>query len=117
MAGMKKILFTEAYCQPEDLFPFTLTRQVQDIRVGILPSGKNGNCTLTFHRLTGRKVITRTWPLFSLDASSLGDDTCYLIHGNILPTEKLVRQVRKLKPGECISVADKESIVYCISAA
>jgi len=33
---MDKIIFTEEYCQPENLHPFTLTRQIQDIRVGIL---------------------------------------------------------------------------------
>ncbi|HEY0042335.1 MAG TPA: putative sugar nucleotidyl transferase, partial [Flavisolibacter sp.] len=33
---MKKIVFTEEFCNPGLLFPFTLTRQVQDIRVGIL---------------------------------------------------------------------------------
>ena len=33
---MNKIIFTEEYCQPENLYPFTLTRQIQDIRVGIL---------------------------------------------------------------------------------
>ena len=32
---MKKIVFTEEFCTPENLFPFTLTRQVQDIRIGI----------------------------------------------------------------------------------
>src|SRR6187200_3375487 len=31
-----KIIFTEEFCQPENLYPFTLTRQIQDIRVGIL---------------------------------------------------------------------------------
>ena len=33
---MKKIVFTEEFCRPENLFPFTLTRQIQDIRIGIL---------------------------------------------------------------------------------
>src|SRR5438045_2098738 len=33
---MDKIIFTEEFCQPENLHPFTLTRQIQDIRVGIL---------------------------------------------------------------------------------
>ena len=33
---MNKIIFTEEFCQPENLYPFTLTRQLQDIRVGIL---------------------------------------------------------------------------------
>jgi UDP-N-acetylglucosamine diphosphorylase / glucose-1-phosphate thymidylyltransferase / UDP-N-acetylgalactosamine diphosphorylase / glucosamine-1-phosphate N-acetyltransferase / galactosamine-1-phosphate N-acetyltransferase len=31
-----RIIFTEEFCQPENLYPFTLTRQIQDIRVGIL---------------------------------------------------------------------------------
>jgi hypothetical protein len=39
---MDKIIFTEEFCQPENLFPFTLTRQVQDIRVGILTIRENG---------------------------------------------------------------------------
>ena len=33
---MNKIIFTEEFCQPENLHPFTLTRQMQDIRIGIL---------------------------------------------------------------------------------
>ncbi|HET7898525.1 MAG TPA: putative sugar nucleotidyl transferase, partial [Flavisolibacter sp.] len=33
---MRKIVFTEEFCTPGNLFPFTLTRQVQDIRIGIL---------------------------------------------------------------------------------
>ncbi|MBS1654265.1 MAG: hypothetical protein JSU05_05415, partial [Bacteroidetes bacterium] len=33
---MNRLIFTEEFCQPENLQPFTLTRQIQDIRVGIL---------------------------------------------------------------------------------
>ena len=33
---MQKIIFTEEYCKPKNLHPFTLTRHIQDIRVGIL---------------------------------------------------------------------------------
>ena len=36
MPGNDKIIFTEEFCQPENLHPFTLTRRLQDIRVGIL---------------------------------------------------------------------------------
>ena len=35
LESMKKIVFTEEFCQPQNLFPFTLTRQIQDIRIGI----------------------------------------------------------------------------------
>ncbi|NDE79191.1 MAG: DUF520 family protein, partial [Chitinophagaceae bacterium] len=33
---MRSIIFTEEFCQPEHLFPLSLTRQIQDCRVGIL---------------------------------------------------------------------------------
>ena len=33
---MNKLIFSEEFCQPENLHPFTLTRQIQDIRIGIL---------------------------------------------------------------------------------
>jgi hypothetical protein len=42
-------------------------------------------------------------------------DVIYLVHGNILPSEKLVKQIKKLKTGEFISVPKKESLIYCIS--
>lgn len=47
--------------------------------------------------------------------SSIGGDIVYLIHGNIIPGPKLVKQVKKLKAGEFISVPGKEGLVYCIS--
>jgi hypothetical protein len=31
----KHIIFTEEFCQPSQLYPFSLTRQIQDIRVGL----------------------------------------------------------------------------------
>jgi UDP-N-acetylglucosamine diphosphorylase/glucosamine-1-phosphate N-acetyltransferase len=46
---------------------------------------------------------------------SIGDDLIYLVHGNVLPTKTLVKQIKKLKNGEFISVGQNESIVYCIS--
>ncbi len=45
---------------------------------------------------------------------TMGDDIVYLIHGNVLPTTKLVKQTKNLKPGEFISVKN-ENIIYCIS--
>jgi UDP-N-acetylglucosamine diphosphorylase/glucosamine-1-phosphate N-acetyltransferase len=42
-------------------------------------------------------------------------DVIFLIHGNILPTAKLVKQIKKLRTGEFISVPGKEGIIYCIS--
>ena len=113
---MKKIVFTEEFCGPENLFPFTLTRQIQDIRVGILTIREKWELLLdlpSFDKQEGDyKDLERAIDL----ERSIGDDVVYLIHGNILPTPKLVKLVKKLKPGECISVPERENIVYCISA-
>jgi UDP-N-acetylglucosamine diphosphorylase/glucosamine-1-phosphate N-acetyltransferase len=112
---MKKIVFTEEFCQPENLFPFTLTRQVQDLRTGILTIREKWELALgmpSFDRFEedykdlGRSLV--------IDAS-IGKDLIYLIHGNVLPTARLVKQIKKLKPGECLSIPGKESLAYCIS--
>jgi UDP-N-acetylglucosamine diphosphorylase / glucose-1-phosphate thymidylyltransferase / UDP-N-acetylgalactosamine diphosphorylase / glucosamine-1-phosphate N-acetyltransferase / galactosamine-1-phosphate N-acetyltransferase len=112
---MKKIVFTEEFCQPENLYPLTLTRQVQDIRVGILTIREKWELALgmpSFDQHEGDyKDLERA---IKID-DSIGDDTIYLIHGNVLPTEKLVKQIKKLKHGEFLSVGNNDNIAYCIS--
>jgi len=112
---MKKIVFTEEFCQPENLFPFSLVRQIQDIRIGILTIREKWERHLnmpSFDKSEGDyKDLERS---IAID-NTIDKDIFYLIHGNILPTRKLVRQVKKLKPGEFITLAEKESIIYCIS--
>ena len=112
---MKKIVFTEEFCRPENLFPFTLTRQIQDIRVGILTIREKWELYLglpSFDKQEGDyKDLDRA---ITID-ESINDDIIYLIHGNILPTPNLVKKVKKLKPGEFISVAGRETAVYCIT--
>jgi UDP-N-acetylglucosamine diphosphorylase/glucosamine-1-phosphate N-acetyltransferase len=112
---MKKIVFTEEFCQPENLFPFTLTRQFQDIRVGILTIREKWEKYLgveSYDRREGDyKDLDR-----SMDIDrSIGKDIIYLIHGNIVPGLRLVKQVKKLKKGDFLSVPERESIIYCIS--
>jgi hypothetical protein len=97
-------------------FPFTLTRQIQDIRVGIL----------TIREKWEQHLGAPSYDKFEEDYKDLeravriheiiGNDIIYLIHGNVLPTKTMVKQVKKLKPGEALSVPGKESFVYCISA-
>ncbi len=112
---MHKIIFTEEYCNPGNLFPFTLSRRVQDIRVGIL----------TIREKWEQHLACPSFDKFEDDYKDLeravriqeavGNGVVYLVHGNVLPTKKLIRQVKKLKPGEFLSVAEKESVVYCLS--
>lgn len=112
---MKKIVFTEEFCQPQNLFPFTLTRQVQDIRVGILTIREKWELLLGIPSFDKHEDDYKDLDRAIRIDQSIGEDIIYLVHGNILPTQKLVKQVKKLKPGEFISVPEKESVVYCIS--
>jgi UDP-N-acetylglucosamine diphosphorylase/glucosamine-1-phosphate N-acetyltransferase len=112
---MNRIIFTEEFCQPENLHPFTLTRQIQDIRVGILTIREKWEQML---RLTSYdkkeddyKDLERS---VNID-EAIGEGFCYMIHGNVLPTAKLVKAIKRLKPGEFIGTEDGSSIAFCIS--
>lgn len=110
-----KIIFSEEFCQPEKLFPFTLTRQIQDIRVGILTIREKWEKILSLPSFDkwedDYKDLDRS---VRIDAG-IGDDFCYLIHGNILPTEKIIKTLKKLKNGEFISVNGNTGIIYRFS--
>src|SRR5204862_6927453 len=82
---MNKIIFTEEFCQPENLYPFTLTRQIQDIRVGIL----------TIREKWERMLNLPSFDKCEDDYKDIGnsvnleeaaaDSVCFMIHGNVLP--------------------------------
>ena len=110
-----KIIFTEEFCQPENLYPFTLTRQIQDIRVGILTIREKWETILgvtSFDRLEDDyKDLDR-----SIRLEKIADgETCYMIHGNILPTQKLVKALKKIKDGEFISVNGNTGVIFRFS--
>lgn len=113
--SMPKILFTEEFCNPGSLAPFTLTRQVQDIRVGIFTVREK------WERLLGWQSFDRFEDDYKdLDRSvrivdAVKNDLVYLIYGNVLPTKALASAVKSLQPGEALSVPELESFVYCIS--
>ena len=112
---MKKIVFTEEFCSPENLFPFTLTRQIQDIRIGILTIREKWEQHLGIPSFDKNEDDYKDQERAINIGDGDGDDLVYLIHGNILPTTSLVKQVKKLKPGAFLSLEGKESVVYCIS--
>ena len=110
-----KIIFTEEFCQPENLYPFTLTRQIQDIRVGILTIREKWELILglnSFDRWEDDyKDLDR-----SIHLEDFGDDdVCYMIHGNILPNSKLVKTLKKLNDGEFISVNGNTAAIFRFS--
>ena len=109
---MNKIIFTEEYCQPENLYPFTLTRQIQDIRAGILTIREK------WENLLGLPSFDRNEDDYKdLDRSltieeAVNDGVCLMIHGNVLPSPTLIKAVRNLKNGEFISVNGNTGIVF-----
>jgi len=112
---MNKIIFTEEYCQPENLFPFTLTKQIQDIRVGILTIREK------WEKILGLPSFDRYEDDYKdLDRSisieeAVDDGVCLMIHGNILPSPKLIEAIRLLKDGEFITVNGTAGTIYRFS--
>jgi len=90
---MKKIVFTEEFCQPENLFPLTLTRHVQDIRVGILTLREKWELALGMPSLDKHEGDYKDTENSISIEESIGNDTIYLIHGNVLPTARLIKQI------------------------
>lgn len=109
---MQKIIFTEEFCQPENLHPFTLTRQIQDIRIGILTIREKWE-----HWLGLRSFDKWEDDYKDLDRSiridkKIGKEVCLMIHGNVLPTKKMVKTINRLRNGEFISVNGDDGIVF-----
>ena len=112
---MNKIIFTEEFCQPENLHPFTLTRQIQDIRIGILTIREKWERMLDLPSFDKKeddyKDLNRS---VNID-EAVKDGVCYMIHGNVLPTTKLVKAIRRLKHGEFIATKSGTGIAYCFT--
>lgn len=110
---MNKIIFTEEFCQPESLHPFTLTRQIQDIRVGILTIREKWEKMLGLVSFDKKeddyKDLERS---VNLDEAVDPGDYCLMIHGNVLPTPELVKAIRRLKDGEFISANGSSGIAF-----
>lgn len=112
---MDKIIFTEEFCQPENLYPFTLTRHLQDIRVGILTIREKWERLLQLPSFNKKEdnYKDNTASVDLVEAVQNGD--CYLIHGNVLPTPALVQAVQQLQHGQVITTIDGLHIIYRFS--
>jgi UDP-N-acetylglucosamine diphosphorylase / glucose-1-phosphate thymidylyltransferase / UDP-N-acetylgalactosamine diphosphorylase / glucosamine-1-phosphate N-acetyltransferase / galactosamine-1-phosphate N-acetyltransferase len=109
---MNKIIFTEEFCQPENLHPFTLTRQIQDIRVGILTIRQKWEMALGMPSFDKWEDDYKDLDRSIRIDKNIGDDTFFMIHGNVLPTDKVIKAVKKLKNGEFVSVNDNAGIAF-----
>jgi UDP-N-acetylglucosamine diphosphorylase/glucosamine-1-phosphate N-acetyltransferase len=112
---MQKIIFTEQYCRPANLHPFTLTRHIQDIRVGILTIREK------WERLLKLPSFDK-WEGYYLDDKNsikidknIGKDIYLMVHANVLPTKNIINKIKKLQRGEVLSVTDEGGIAYKFS--
>ncbi len=109
---MHKIIFTEEFCQPENLHPFTLTRQIQDIRVGILTIREKWEYWLGLPSFDKWEDDYKDLDRSIRIDKNIGDDVFLMIHGNILPTLKMIKTIQKLKNGEFISINGNAGIIF-----
>ncbi len=112
---MQKIIFTEEYCKPENLHPFTYTRHIQDIRIGILTIRKKWELYLKIssadkwegHYLDSEGSV-------KIDKGIVKDDYL-LVHANVLPTKSMVSKIKKMKNGEFLSSGKEGGMAYKFS--
>ncbi len=109
---MNKIIFTEEYCQPENLYPFTLTRQIQDIRAGILTIREKWEKALGLPSFDRNEDDYKDLDRSVTIREAAQEGVCLMIHGNVLPSPSLIKAVRNLKDGEFISANGNEGIVF-----
>jgi UDP-N-acetylglucosamine diphosphorylase / glucose-1-phosphate thymidylyltransferase / UDP-N-acetylgalactosamine diphosphorylase / glucosamine-1-phosphate N-acetyltransferase / galactosamine-1-phosphate N-acetyltransferase len=113
---MQKIIFTEEYCKPENLHPFTYIRHIQDIRIGIL----------TIREKWERYLKTPSadkWEAHYLDDTQsvkiekgIGKDDYLLVHANVLPTGDIINKIKKLRNGEFLTSGREGGMAFKFSA-
>lgn len=109
---MNKIIFSEEFCQPENLHPFTLTRQIQDIRIGILTIREKWEKMMGLPSFDKKEDDYKDLQRSVNIDEAVGDGACFMIHGNVLPTAKLVKSIKRLKDGEFLATEGGTGIVY-----
>jgi len=111
---MQKIIFTEEYCKPQNLHPFTYIRHIQDIRIGILTIREKWEKYLKISSVN-------KWEGHYLDdAKSVKiekgiKDDHLMIHANVLPTKSIISKIKRLKNGEFLTSEKEGGIAFKFS--
>lgn len=99
---MPTIIFTEEDCGRENLYPFTLTRSIPDIRLGILTLREKWERLLRMPSVNlVQKNYVATTTTIAL-APDMPNGAYLLIRANTIPTAALAKQVKKLTTGQCL---------------
>ncbi|HYC40140.1 MAG TPA: putative sugar nucleotidyl transferase [Chitinophagaceae bacterium] len=112
---MDKLIFSEEFCQPENLHPFTLTRQIQDIRVGILTIREKWEKMFGLPSFDKKEDDYKDLDRSVYIDNAVGNGACFIIHGNVLPTARLVKLARRLRDGEFIATRSGMGILFRIT--
>jgi len=107
---MQRIIFTEEFCQPQKLFPFTLTRQVQDIRIGILTIREKWEKMLQLPSLDKWMDDYKDGSKSVKIDEQLGEGSNLLVHANILPSNLIIEKIKHLQNGDLLYHAEKGPI-------
>ncbi len=113
---MNCILFTHSADTLRNLYPFTLTRLPQDIRLGILTIREKWERYLKLPSFDRHEP--GIFPAENVRTAGEGlvkDDYCYLIPGNLLPSPSLLKQIKLLQNGQWIEGPDGEMLVFRFS--
>jgi UDP-N-acetylglucosamine diphosphorylase / glucose-1-phosphate thymidylyltransferase / UDP-N-acetylgalactosamine diphosphorylase / glucosamine-1-phosphate N-acetyltransferase / galactosamine-1-phosphate N-acetyltransferase len=111
----QRIVFTEEFCQPELLFPFTLCRSLQETRVGILTIREKWEKMMGLTSVDKKQVNYKDSDCHvDFDQLRTGD-SWWLLHGNILPTPGLCAAIRSLRNGDCLLDNSGSAIAYRVS--
>ena len=112
---MQKIIFTEAYCKPENLHPFTYTRHIQDIRIGILTIREKWERHL-------KLSSANKWEDHFLDndqsikiEKGIAAADYLLVHANLLPTKAIISKIKKLQNGEFLTSGKEGGMAFKFS--
>jgi len=112
---MQKIIFTEEYCRPENLHPFTYTRHIKDIRIGILTIREKWEKYLKI-------PSAAKWEDHYLDdgdavkiQKGIGKDNYLLVHANVLPTKAIISKIKSLKNGEFLTSGKEGGVAFKFS--
>lgn len=112
---MQKIIFTEEYCKPQNLHPFTYIRHIQDIRIGILTIREKWEKYL-------KAPSVNKWQGHYLDdinsikiEKGIGKGDYLMVHANVLPTKTIISKIKKLKNGEFLTSEKEGGIAFKFS--
>ncbi|MFM7645921.1 MAG: putative sugar nucleotidyl transferase [Sphingomonadales bacterium] len=113
--AQQRIVFTEEFCQPELLFPFTLCRSMQDSRVGILTIREKWERVLGIISVDKKQNNYKDSECHvDFDQLRVGD-SWWLLHGNILPSPALCKAIVRLQNGDCLLDKNGSAIAYRVS--